>query len=141
VTEVREATPADAAALAPLLTELGYPSDPQAVAERVATLAADKWSGVWVAVVNGAIAGAASAHASPLLSRDARICRITAMIVTESAQGAGVGRALLARVEQEARDWNCDRIEVTSSDHRAGAHAFYARLGFQAKPHRFIRSL
>jgi GNAT superfamily N-acetyltransferase len=141
VTAVRDATPGDAAALAPLLTELGYPSEPDAVAERVAVLAADEWSGVWVAESGGTMLGAVSAHASPLLSRDTRICRITAMIVTADAQGRGVGRALTTRVEQQAHRWNCDRIEVTSSDHRGGAHAFYARQGYEIKPHRFIKGV
>ena len=51
-------------------------------------------------------------------------------------------QALLAeRVEQEARRWNCDRIEVTSSQRRAGAHAFYARLGYEIKSHRFIKGV
>jgi GNAT superfamily N-acetyltransferase len=138
---VRDATPADADALAPLLRELGYPSERDAVAERLAVLAGDEWSGAWVAEAGGAIVGAVSAHASPLLSRDTRICRITAMIVTAGAQGRGVGRALADRVEQQARRWNCDRIEVTSSDHRGGAHAFYARMGYEIKPHRFIKGV
>jgi len=141
VTQIRDATPADAAALAPLVTELGYPSDADALARRVATLVADEWSGVWVAETGGAIAGVVSAHASPLLSRDTRICRITAMIVTADAQGRGVGRALGERVEQEARRWNCDRIEVTSSQRRTDAHAFYARMGYEIKSHRFIKAV
>jgi GNAT superfamily N-acetyltransferase len=141
VTEVRHPAVADAPALAPLLTELGYPSRPEAVAQRLQVLLADEWSGVWVAEVDGTIAGVVSAHASPLLSRDTRICRITAMIVTETAQGRGVGRALVGRVEDEARRWNCDRVEVTSSDHRGGAHAFYARMGYEIKPHRFIKNV
>jgi hypothetical protein len=68
---------------------------------------------LWVAETGGTIIGAVSAHASPLLSRDTRICRITAMIVTADAQGRGVG----------------------------GAHAFYARLGYDIKPHRFIKNV
>jgi len=138
---VRAAAVADAPVVAPLLTELGYPSEPDAVAQRLAALVADEWSGAWVAEVGGTIAGVVSAHASPLLSRDTRICRITAMVVASHAHGRGVGRTLVERVEQEARRWNCDRIEVTSSDHRDGAHAFYARLGYEIKPHRFIKGV
>ena len=102
----------------------------------------DRWSGVWVAVAGGdKIAGVVSAHASPLLTRDTRICRITAMVVAETLHGRGVGRLLTDRVEQEARRWNCDRIEVTSSERRTGAHAFYRRLGFDVRPHRFIKDV
>jgi len=139
--EVREATEADAAALVPLLDELGYPSEEKAVARRLATLAADKASDLWIAERDGTAVGFVSTYVNALVTRDARLCRITAMAVATEAQGAGVGRALIDRVEQEARRAGCDRIEVTSAHRRTEAHAFYERLGFEATSRRFIREI
>jgi GNAT superfamily N-acetyltransferase len=138
---IREADPDDAAALAPLLTALGYPAEPEDVARRLAALAGAPADGVWVCELDGAIAGVASAHASPLLTSDFGVCRITAIVVADAARGQGAGRALADRVEAQARQWDCDRIEVTSAERRTDAHAFYRRLGFEVRPHRFIKEL
>jgi hypothetical protein len=47
---VREAEPVDVAAIVELLSQLGYPSDEPAVAERLARLSADPMSWVYVAM-------------------------------------------------------------------------------------------
>jgi hypothetical protein len=51
---VRDAAPADAAATAALLTELGYPASSEFAAERLTHFAADRFSRVQVAELNGA---------------------------------------------------------------------------------------
>jgi hypothetical protein len=42
----------------------------------------------------------------------------------------------------EAFAWkaDCRRIEVTSGDHRPGAHVFYERLGYHIDERRFIKN-
>ena len=69
--EVREATEADAAALVPLLHELGYPSEEEAVARRLATLVADEASDLWVAERDGTAVGFVSTYVNALVTRDA----------------------------------------------------------------------
>jgi N-acetylglutamate synthase-like GNAT family acetyltransferase len=138
---IRAATEADAAALVPLLDELGYPSEEAAVARRLATLVADDASDVWVAERDGAIVGLVGTYINALITRDARLCRITAMVVAEGARGAGVGRALLDRIEAHARERGCDRLEVTSAERRADAHEFYEALGFEGTSRRFVKQL
>jgi GNAT superfamily N-acetyltransferase len=138
---VRPATPDDAAAIAPLLTELGYPASAEDVARRLDALAGEDATGVWLAELDGRVAGLVAIHASRLVTRDAPLCRIAAMVVGKAARGRGVGRALMEKVEQEASRWGCDRIEVTSAERRADAHAFYRSLGFEDTSRRFIKEL
>src|SRR3954464_3189045 len=44
----------------------------------------------------------------------------------------GVGRALVTHAVRVAHDAGCYKLQLTSSDHRDGAHRFYERLGFTA---------
>ncbi|HEX9109012.1 MAG TPA: GNAT family N-acetyltransferase, partial [Longimicrobiales bacterium] len=77
----------------------------------------------------------------PLLHHDDELCRITALVVAGHARGHGIGRQLVEAVERLALERGCLRLEVTSADHRAPAHAFYRNLGFSEHPRRFIKQL
>jgi GNAT superfamily N-acetyltransferase len=82
--------------------------------------------------------------AIPLLEREGSLGRIVALVVDDSRRGAGIGRGLVAAAETEALRMGCDAMEVTSSRHRTGAHAFYRALGYQDKcdrKARFMRDL
>jgi GNAT superfamily N-acetyltransferase len=47
----------------------------------------------------------------------------------------------MERVESEARARGCERLELTSAQRRADAHAFYSSLGFEPASQRFLKSL
>jgi PhnO protein len=51
------------------------------------------------------------------------------LVVAEGQRGRGVGRALLARAEELARERGCFSITLESATWRTGAHAFYEREG------------
>lgn len=52
------------------------------------------------------------------------------VIVTEKCRGRGVGRALLDALDELALENGCSYAILVSSGFRAGAHAFYQKLGF-----------
>jgi ribosomal protein S18 acetylase RimI-like enzyme len=52
-----------------------------------------------------------------------------------------VGRALLERLEEAARAEGCGRIYLTTRYERAGAIAFYRRMGFVDTSLRFVKDL
>lgn len=127
---IRGAVPGDASRIAVLLTQLGYPATSAEVSQRLAYWLSAPASLVLVAERNGQVAGCLSLHAIPYLERTGYWARIESLVVDESARGSGTGRALVAAAEEAARQWGCLRMEVTSSRHRAGAHAFYRHLGY-----------
>ncbi|MHC4947058.1 MAG: GNAT family N-acetyltransferase [Planctomycetota bacterium] len=138
---VRPATAGDAAALAGLLTELGYPQTADELAPRLRRLGEVPTLETVVAECGGAVVGAATLHRLPLLHDAGWLGRISSMIVTGSHRGRGVGRALVDRLERRAAAAGCVRMEVTSRLRRREAHAFYEHLGYAHASKRFVKPL
>ena len=120
---IRAARPGDAEAVARLLAQLGYEVGGDDISERLPGVLA------LVAEEGGDVAGVVTAAIVPVV-HDRPWCRITALVVDERRRGGGIGAALVVGVEAAARQAGCARIEATSALDRAGAHAFYERLGY-----------
>jgi GNAT superfamily N-acetyltransferase len=138
---IRDARPGDEEAIAVLLGELGYPSDGADVTRRLERIASDPSSRLFVAELNGEVAGLAGLHVLPLIEHDDVGCLLTAMVVAEPFRRRGIGGGLLAAVEREARSRGCTRLVLGSADRRADAHAFYERLGFETTGRRFVKAV
>ncbi|MGO9882116.1 MAG: N-acetyltransferase family protein [Solirubrobacteraceae bacterium] len=124
---VRRARHEDAAVIAELLSELGYPVSEAELAERLAALSVDD-----VVLVADDGAGMLAQHRIARLAEGDPLTRITALVVRRSSRGSGVARALLQAAEDAARDWGCTLIEVSSGrrPERVAAHGFYLAAGF-----------
>ena len=138
--EIRHAGPDDAALIAPLLSQLGYPVEPAAVAARFAGLT-NVGDAALLAIRGGDALGCATLHATPVLHRPASVGRITSLVVAEGARGQGIGRALMAEAERVLTERGCGLIEVTSNRTRTEAHAFYEKLGYVATSFRFAKTI
>ena len=136
---VRDATVADAPVLAPLLGELGYPVPPDALAVRLRRMLSSDDQRILVAERHGAALGLLALHVFPVLAYDRDLAMIMALVVTESARGLGVGRALIERAEAVGKSLGASRLMVTTHVRRADAHAFYERLGFEFTGRRYVR--
>lgn len=137
----RPASLADASAIAGLLDELGYATDPASAAARIVRLAGDSGSTAVIATRACVACGLATVHLIPLFHRDGALARVTSFVVARAAQRSGVGSALLAACEAWARARGAERLEVTSGDRRPEAHAFYAARGFEREGVRMTRWL
>lgn len=141
---IRRVERVDAARVAELLGQLGYPTEPAEAEERL-----DQWSGDPASLLLGAdadglLVGLAALHVTPLLEITGRFGRLVALVVDERCRGTGVGRTLVEETERRARQAGCLFMEVTSSRHRDAAHRFYQGLGYQetsARKARFTRFL
>lgn len=137
---VRDAQAADSAAVAGLLTELGYPVDPPMVESRLQRLAVvgDR---VVVAELEGEVVGLGHLQVAPTIEYDRPAAKIGALVVEEAHRGQGIGRALVLALEDEARLRGCELLFLTTSEHRDDAHAFYERVGLQQTGRRYGRTL
>lgn len=137
---VRWAVTDDAVAIAECLAALGYGTPATLVVEKIRAVSGSPSDAVFVAELGDAsIAGVVSVHVLPLFHAPGSLARVTALAVRVDRQRGGVGRALVAAAESFAWAAGCRRVEVTSGDHRPGAHAFYERLGYLVDERRFIK--
>jgi len=133
---VREAGVGDAVALAALMTELGYPSSPEQVLARLASLAGEDHV-VLLAERGGEVVGAMHLHRAATLA-SGTIAEIMAFVVHEPVRGEGHGRALLEAADAWARRAGAGELWVRASVWRDKTHAFYAAQGFTMKKEQFV---
>jgi len=134
---VRPARAGDAAGIAALLGQLGYPAAPEGVRDRLERLDAE----ALVADDGGAVVGLAAVQVMHVLEHDTPVARLTALVVREDARRRGVARALLDAVEAHARAAGCEHLHVTSAERRADAHEAYRAMGFADTGRRFGKAL
>lgn len=138
---IRLARETDAGALSELFDVLGYATPAALIPERLARILTTDWATAVVAEEDGAVVGMATGHVLPVLHSTGSLARLTAIVVAPSAQGRGVGRRLVEAIETWARAKGCPRIALTTALHRAGAHAFYERIGYVHTGRRYARVL
>jgi GNAT superfamily N-acetyltransferase len=139
--DVRPASVDDAAAIAPLLAELGYPTEPEEVRARLARVVAGRATGVLLAEIDGAPAALIAYQLIEHLERPQPTCRITTLVTAPDHRRRGAAATLLAAVEEIARETGCERLEVTTRPHRDDALGFYLDAGFEERPRRLVRSV
>ena len=140
-TDMRMAVVADADDVARLLTDLGYPCELDEASERISAIAGNDRQALVVARRDGAVVGLIALDFMYYLPLGTTTCRVTALVVTPTAQGLGIGRALLKEAERRARVGGAARIELTSGAQRTEAHAFYRACGYKDSSVRFVKLL
>jgi GNAT superfamily N-acetyltransferase len=132
----------DNAEVAELMAELGYAVSPELITQNIQDISQSDIDCAYVAEFEGQILGVISVHVLPLFHAAGKLGRITALVVSSSCQRAGVGSKLVEAAETFSRDKGCVKIEVTSGNHREGAHNFYRKTGYEQSSHgRFIKNL
>ena len=137
---VRPAEPADGAALAKLIGQLGYEVKEAQAVERLATMQAEDRL-VLVTERDGEVIGCLSTSLMRVLHRPAPVGRISMMVVDEALRGRGIGAALVRAAEEALAERGCRLVEVTSNLRRAEAHRFYERLGYARTSVRLVKEL
>jgi GNAT superfamily N-acetyltransferase len=128
---VRPVRAADVAALVPLYTEWGHPQPAAVIAAQLTEWEQTPLADVVVAELSGEVVGVVAVCAAPHLGRPGRFARVMGLVVASTHRRHRVGAALMQAAEDRAREWGCDRLELTSSRSRRAAHAFYSALGYE----------
>ena len=127
----RPARAGDAAEVARLAGELGYPVDAQVMAARLGRLMSDPRQSVHVVAGDGGrLAGWISAERRLSLEVGERV-EITGLVVDGAVRRGGVGRALVQAAEAWAGEQDVDLVVVRSNVQRQASHPFYERLGYE----------
>ncbi len=128
-------------AIASLLGQLGFPTEIREVPGRLDRLVVNHRGAVLLAQRGEKVVGLATVHILSVLNRRRDVAWLTALVVDESARRSGVGRSLVQAVEEFARASDCERLSVTTHEHRTDAHVFYVGVGFEPTGRRFGKML
>jgi len=138
---VRLAGHGDAAAIAALVTQLGYPSAAHEAEARLARLKDHPDIRAYVAEQAGRVAGVIGLMVFPAFHRDGLHGYITALVVDQGHRGGGIGRALLAAAEAWFTERGVKRVNLTTALHREDAHDFYQKRGYTFTGKRYSKIL
>lgn len=134
-TVIRPATPADFDAVATLLAELGRPAVTDATRDAARAVyerhLARPDTASLVAEVGGQVVGFLSLEFRDRLNRVQPQAWIPDLIVTASHRGRGIGKALLQRAFDLARERGCWSVTLESGYSRQAAHQLYRAMGMR----------
>ena len=140
--KIREATVQDAEALCRIsCQELGYPCKLDFVSARIHSLE-KKRERIFIAEDKGIIAGYIHAETYELLYFEPMI-NILGLAVSSQFRRCGVGKMLLERTEEWAKQEGITVLRCNSGASRKEAHTFYRAMGFHKEKEqiRFLKEL
>jgi GNAT superfamily N-acetyltransferase len=127
---LRPPKPGDAAALAALAGELGYPTDAESLLGRLAAL--HPTDAAVIVATDAADAPIGWCHVELHRSLVSPLAGMVAgLVVGEGHRSDGAGAELLAAAERWARARGCRRMVIATRVTRERAHAFYRRAGYE----------
>ena len=127
---IREIAITDAGAAARLSGELGYPVSAEIMEDRIRRFSALPDHAVFVAHIQERVVAWIDIGAIHHLQAEPS-CEIGGFVVSDGFRSTGIGRRLLARGEQWARERGLNRMIVRSQIAREAAHRFYLREGYE----------
>ena len=128
--KIRRARLSDAARLAELSGQLGYPAAAREIAQRMKRIRPAELHAVFVAESRQLVIGWLHASVTPLLEVPLR-AEVNGLVVDEKQRSAGAGAQLLDAAERWARSRGCKSMSVRSNVIRERAHGFYERQGYE----------
>jgi GNAT superfamily N-acetyltransferase len=129
--EIRRAKSSDAARIAQLAGQLGYPATPAEIAQRLRKIKPPSQNAVLVAESHERnVVGWLHVSVSPLLEVQLR-AEVNGLVVENEERSRGTGALLLRSAEAWARTRGCKSMSVRSNIIRERAHEFYLRHGYE----------
>lgn len=127
---IREIAAGDAEAAGKLSGELGSVVPGDVMRQRIQKLAGRDDHTVYVALLDGTVAGWIDIGIVQHLHGEA-YGEIGGLVVSAEHRSAGIGRQLVARAEEWVRERGVPQMLVRSRDSREAAHRFYLREGYR----------
>jgi GNAT superfamily N-acetyltransferase len=129
--KIRKVKQADAARIAALSGQLGYPSTMKVMSARLKQAIGAKGGACFVAEAKeDGVIGWVHVSVTPLLEVERR-AEINGLVVDEKVRSRGAGAKLLRTAESWARKMRCSAMSVRSNVLRDRAHGFYLKQGYE----------
>ncbi|MGE5815726.1 MAG: GNAT family N-acetyltransferase [Acidobacteriota bacterium] len=126
---IREMRASDLPSVASLCDQLGYPTSPETLTGRFASLNGRRGEQMLVAIQHDRVLGWVHVRRVDSLESDPHGER-WGLVVDDEARSQGVGRALVETAERWATEHGLPSIRVRSNVVRERAHAFSERAGY-----------
>jgi len=129
--KIRRARRSDAARIAELSGQLGYPATASQIAQRLRGLRPVAQHAVFVADLPGSgVTGWVHVSVAHLVDSETR-AEVNGLVVAEGQRSLGAGAELLEAAEEWSRKRGCRSMSVRSNVIRERAHKFYERQGYE----------
>ena len=128
--EVRQMRADDAEAVNLLSQQLGYPLSIQQTLQNINSVLNSNDHTAFVAIIENKIAGWIGA-AQAIMIEVMPHCEINGLVIDENYRGKGVGKLLVEKVKQWAKEKGNDKLSLRCNVKRVEAHLFYEHLGFK----------
>jgi GNAT superfamily N-acetyltransferase len=136
---IREARYEDSYELSLLMGELGYPTAPEEMTERLETLLPNEAYACFVACINDQVIGIIGLTKGIYFEKNGCYARISALVVSEEFRGNGIGKQLVRYGEEWAKEQGATAILLNSGKQRTDTHEFYRSLDYDDTGLRFIK--
>ena len=129
---VRDARPADVAAVRRLIGQLADAPDEAEFQRRFERTLAAEDHRIFVAEFDGTVVGILHVFERPALEKPCEAV-VQALVVDGTRRSGGVGAALMCQAEEWATGRTLSSAALYSRIDRDRAHAFYERIGYRRK--------
>ena len=126
---IREMTEDDAKAVNTLSKQLGYPLSIEQTLQNINAVLESKDHTAFVAEYENKIVGWIGASQAIMIEVMPH-CEINGLVIDQDHRGMGIGKLLIDKVKQWAREKNNSKIGLRCNVKRTEAHLFYQHLGF-----------
>ncbi|MBI1782865.1 MAG: GNAT family N-acetyltransferase [Sphingobacteriales bacterium] len=125
----RTAMISDAADMAVLNTQLGYPSTTESLTQNLEKVLILPDNIVFVAEHHHKVVGWTNIRLNSTIE-SGTVCEIWGLIVDEAYRGNGIGKELIQRAKEWTKQQGINKLRVRTNVKRKDAHRFYFREGF-----------
>ncbi len=127
---IREMRIEDAKAVNGLSHQLGYPLTIEETNQNIQAVIHSNDHIAFVAEVNNQVVGWIGA-AQAVMIEVMPHCEINGLVIDKDLYGKGIGKLLIEKVKQWAREKGNERLSLRCNVRRIDAHSFYRHLGFK----------
>ena len=126
---IREMNANDAIGVNALSKQLGYPLSIEQTLQNIYAVLESKDHTAFVAEYENKIVGWIGASQAIMIEVMPH-CEINGLVIDQDHRGMGIGKLLIDKVKQWAREKNNSKIGLRCNVKRTEAHLFYQHLGF-----------